>query len=174
MFMHRSAAPNIPPTDVELQAGAQRAGLGSGGVAQVVGHRRRVDDLAGVQPALGVEDALDLPERLVQLVAEQLAVELAAGQAVAVLAGVDAAVLADEVLDLHRDRAHHLDLAGLGEVDEGADVQAADRAVAVEAGLQAVPVQHVREPGGVLRQVLGSTAVSSTKASGRRRRRSWP
>ena len=36
------------------------------------------------------------------------------------------------------DRAHRLDLVGLGEVDERADVQAADRAVPVEAGVEPV------------------------------------
>jgi hypothetical protein len=46
-----------------------------------------------------------------------------------VLARVGAAELAHEVLDLHRDGAHARDLVGPAEVDERADVQAADRAV---------------------------------------------
>ena len=137
-------------------------------VTDVVGHRRRVDDLAGVEQRVRVEEALDLAHRLVQLVAEDGAVELAARQAVAVLAGVGPAELGDQVADLLRDGAHGGHLGRLGEVHERTDVQAADRCVSVEAGLQAVPVEDRRESPGVLGQVAGSTAVSSMNATGRR------
>ena len=53
------------------------------------------------------------------------------------LGGVDAVEGLDELGDLVRDRGHRLHAAGPREVDERADVQAADRAVAVEAGGQA-------------------------------------
>ena len=84
------------------------------------------------------------------------------------LARVDAAVAQHELEDLLRDRAHRLDLGRLAQVDERPDVQAADRAVAVEARAQAVPVEHLartrrRRPA----RFSGGTAVSSTKASGR-------
>ena len=80
-----------------------------------------------------------------------LAVELAARQPVAVLAGVHAAVLRDQVLDLVGDGAHRTRPASASaDVDERPDVQAADRAVPVEAGRHAVPVEHRREPLCVL------------------------
>ena len=142
-----------PADHVEVEGGAQRAGLRQRGVAEVVGHRRRVDDLAGVHHVVGVEERLDLAHRLVQVVAEDLAVELAARQAVAVLAGVDPAVLADQVLDLDRDRPHRLQLRRVGEVHERPHVQAAHRSVPVEPCLEAVPVQHLLEALGVDAQV---------------------
>ena len=105
----------------------------------------RVDHHAGVAAAVRVEQALDLAHRLVELVAEDARVERAAHAPVAVLGGVDAVELGDQVDDLLGDRAHRLDPARLGEVDERADVQAADRAVAVEAGVQPVAVEDSRK-----------------------------
>ena len=116
----------------------QRSPAAAGAASRrLLGHRRRVDDLAGVQPCpAGRTGRLTCAHRLVELVAEDLPVELAAGQPVAVLAGVDPAVLAHQVLDLaRRPPASSATCAGPAEVDEGADVQAADRAVPVEAGL---------------------------------------
>ena len=139
----------MPAGDSEVEPGAERHRRRERGVAEVLRHRRRVDDLAGVEHVARVEQVLDRPHGLVELIAEDLAVELAAGQAVAVLAGVDAAELAHEVLDLLGDGAHPDDLVGSAEVDERPDVQAADRAVTVEAGAHLVLVEDLGEPGGV-------------------------
>ena len=51
--------------------------------------------------------------------------------------------------------AHRLDPAGLGEVDERADVQAADRAVPVPAGAQPVAVEDLAEARDVVAEPLG-------------------
>jgi hypothetical protein len=141
--------------DLEVQPRAQLPGGRQRRVAEVVRHGGRVDDLPGVEPVLGIEDALDPAHRLVQVVAEDLAVELAARQPVAVLAGVDAAVLPYEVLDLLRDGAHRRDLRGVGGVDEGTDVKAADRTVAVEARVEPVAVQDLLEAACVVREMDG-------------------
>jgi hypothetical protein len=105
---------------------------------------------------VGVEEALDLAHRLVEVLAEDPAVELAAGAAVTVLARVHAVELRDEVDDLLRHRAHRLHAPGRGQVQVGADVQAADGAVTVEARGQPVPVEDLPEARDVLVQALGS------------------
>lgn len=166
MFMHRSAAARAPATvvrplprsradDLEGEPGAQGLHGKQRRVPQVVRHRRGVHDLAGVEHVVRVEELLDLPHRLVQRVAEDLPVELAACQSVAVLAGVDAAVLGDEILDLHRDAAHLDHVRRVGEVEIRPDVQTADRAVPVEAGRHPVPVEDFLEPAGVLGEMDG-------------------
>ena len=55
----------------------------------------------------------------IQRVAEDAAIELAARQPVAVLTGVDAAVLQDQIPYLLGDRAHQLRLTGLAQVENG-------------------------------------------------------
>jgi hypothetical protein len=104
---------------------------------------------------VGVEQALDAAHRLVQVVAEDPAVELAAHTAVAVLAGVHAVELVDQREDLLGDRAHRLDLARCGEVHERPDVQAADRAVPVPAGGEPVGVEDLLEARDVVAEALG-------------------
>ena len=64
--------------------------------------------LPGFISVAGIEQPLDLPERLVQLRAEEARQELAADQAVAVLAGKRAAVVADQLEGLVGDRDHLL------------------------------------------------------------------
>ena len=139
----------------EVQVGLDRAGRRQRRVAQALGERRSLDHHARVEAVVRVEQRLDLAERVVELVAEDPPVERAAHAAVAVLGRVDAVEGGDEVDDLLGDRAHGLDPAGLGEVDERADVQAADRAVAVPAGVQAVAVEDLLEGGHVVVQPLG-------------------
>jgi hypothetical protein len=125
------------------------------GVAQVLGHGRRVDHHAGVQAAVRVEERLHLAKRLVEVVAEDPAVERAAHEPVAVLGRVDPVELADEIDDLLRDGLERLDPLPRGQVDERPDVQAADRAVPVEAGLETVPVEHLAEARDVVVETLG-------------------
>jgi hypothetical protein len=152
--MQRSAAWNIEPSG-KAESTLHRDLLAGDGVAEVLGHLLPVDDLAGVHPVLGIEEALQLLHRAVELVAVDPAVELGTDEAVAVLGGVRAAVLRGEREHLLGDRVHLLDVVGIGEIDEGANVQAADRAVAVEAGLDLVAVEQRRESLGVLREVGG-------------------
>ena len=72
--------------------------------------RERPDDLAGVQPARGVEGVLDRLEGAHEARAEHALVELRARDAVAVLAGVRALEAADELEGLLGDRAHRPDV----------------------------------------------------------------
>ena len=134
----------VHPALAEVQVRDQRLRTRRGGVPQVLRHRRRVHHHARVEPVLRVEDRLDLAHRAVELGAEDGLVELRPDAPVAVLARVHAVELGDQVLDLLRDGAERVDL--LGEVDERPDVQAADGAVPVEAGLEPVPIQDGGEP----------------------------
>ena len=128
--------------------------LGDRGIAEILGHRLAVDDLPGIHAVLGVEDRFHLPHRFVQLVPVDAAVELGASESVAVLARVGTAELRGELQDLLRDRVHRLDILGTAEVEEGPDVQAANRAVAVETCTHAAAFESRGEPLRVLREVL--------------------
>ncbi len=68
------------------------------------------------------------------------------------LAGVHAAELQDKLLHLFGHGPHDLALLRLGEVYEGSDMQAPNRRVAVKAGCQAVGVQDLAKPSGVVGQ----------------------
>ena len=145
--------PRIPPT-TEKDSRVRKSGAGGSAGS------RRCSVIAGASTILpgfsllsGSNKRLYLPHRVVQRFAEDLPVELAARQPVAVLAGVRAAVLGDQVLDLLGDRAHGGHAVRVGQVDERPDVQAADRTVPVEPGGQLVPVQDRLEPRGVLGEV---------------------
>ena len=127
----------------------------AGTVAQVVGHRWRVDDLAGVEQVVGIERLLDAAERLVDRFAEHLAVPLAAGQAVAVLAAQGAAEFEDQVGDIFGDPPHAGHVVAALEVQYRADVQAAHTGVAVEGAAGAVARQHLLEAGHEVGQVFG-------------------
>ena len=103
--------------------------------------RRRVDDLAGIEDALRIERPLDLAERLVERVAEHLAHERAAHQAIAMLARKRAAEFEHQVGHLLGDGFRTSDaLLGL-QIDDRPHVQAADRGVRVDAGGGAVAVE---------------------------------
>ncbi len=97
------------PGEAPLVREVEDGGMGLVGMVvradpQVVAGIGVADDLAGVEPVLRVEGALDGLERGVDLGPEQLAVPEAAGQAVAVLAAHRAAELDHQVGDLARDR----------------------------------------------------------------------
>ncbi len=70
------------------------------------------------------------------------------------LAAERAAEAQHQVGDLLGDAPHAGDVAGLLEVEDGADVQAADAGVAVEGAVGAVAAQRVAEEGHELRQPL--------------------
>ena len=88
----------------------------------------------GLRMPLRVEQPLDLAHRAVELVAEDARVERRAHTPVAVLGGVDAVEGGHQLDDLLGHPLQRLHLVGPREVDVGPHVQAADRAVAVEAG----------------------------------------
>ena len=133
----------------------QRAGGRQRGVAQPLGQGRGIDHDAGVHPPVRVEQVLHAAHRLVEVVAEHLPVERAAHAPVAVLGGVDAVERRHELRDLAGENAHRLHAARGGQVDERPDVQAADGAVPVEAGLQVVAVEDRAKARHVLAQALG-------------------
>ena len=102
---HISTAPANPPCPEK----SSTRGIGLVRVVvrpdpQVVARVGVADDLAGIEPVLGVEGALDGLKSGVDLGPEELAVPEAAGQAVAVLAAHRAAELDDQVGDLAGDR----------------------------------------------------------------------
>ena len=152
MFMHRSAAPRMPPVPLnESRVDRSNAG-GQRDVSDALAHRWRVDDLPRIHQRMRVEEQLQLAHRRVERVAENDAVELAASEAVAVLAGVGSAEFADEVANLGGDGAHRRHLIGTGQIHERTDVQTPDRAVTVEAGHQAVSLQDGAETSHILGQ----------------------
>src|SRR5450631_4248067 len=104
-----------------------------------------MDNLPGIHQRIGVEEQLHLTHGVIELVAEDDAVELASREAVAMLAGVGAAEFANQIADLLCDRAHCCQLPGLRQIHEWADVQAPDGAMTVEARHQAVPLEHRAE-----------------------------
>ena len=115
---------------------------------------RGADDLAGVEQAGRVEAVLDLLEALHHALAEHVAVELGAGDAVAVFAGVRAAVLSHHLERLFGDGTHRLHVAVELEVEHRAHVQRADRGVGVPGAVGVVLVEDLGQPAGVLGEVL--------------------
>ena len=113
--------------------------------------------LPGLSRLSRVERRLDLAERLVDRRAEHLFVPLAARQAVAVLAAERAAILQHQVGDVLGDAPHPRHVVGVLEVQQRADVQAADAGVAVEGAVGAVALQRLAEAGDELRQPLRAT-----------------
>ena len=139
----------------EVEARHRDLGLVPRAEPQAGRHRRRVDDLTGVEDAVRVERAFDGSERLVELRPEHFFHERAAHEAVAVLAGQRAAVLEHEVGDFAGNGLEGLH-ACLGlHVDDGPDVQAAHRRVGVDAGLDLVPPDDPEKPLDVVAQPVG-------------------
>jgi hypothetical protein len=117
-------------------------------------HGRRVDDLARVEQALGIEAGLHLGKVLHHAGPEHGLVELRADQAVAVLPGVGTLVVADHGEGLLGDRPHLLDVGPVLHVEHRAHMQAADRGMGVPGARGAVLLEHLGQPVGVVGQVL--------------------
>ena len=117
-------------------------------------HPRRADDAVRVQQRAGVEQVLHRLERADDAGAEHALVELAADDAVAVLAAVRPLVLAHQGEALLGDGAHGADVRRVLHVQDGADVQAADAGVGVPGALGAVLGEHVVQALGVVGQVV--------------------
>ena len=149
---HRRGEPAVP---APVEVGGHVGGPIARPIAQVLDHRRRVHDLAGVHQPLRVEGLLDRVERLVDHRPEVALQEPAAHQTVTVFAAHCAAELHDEVADGLGDGPHRLDLRRVLEVDQRPDVEAADAGVRVEGGAHAVLVQDAAEAPDEVRQAVG-------------------
>jgi hypothetical protein len=57
------------------------------------GHRRPIDNLAGIHAIIGVEGSLDLLKRAIDTIAKDMPVQPGAGQAIAMLAAHRTAVV---------------------------------------------------------------------------------
>ena len=73
-------------------------------------HPGRIDDLAGIERAFGIEGFFDLPERANQLRSEHALVKLGAHQPVAMLAGMGTLVALDQLHRFLSDRSEGLDV----------------------------------------------------------------
>ena len=146
--------PGEAAVGAEVEQGGGRLVDGLRPQTQVVGEGRRVDDLARVEQALGVEGALQVAEGADQRGAEQPLHEDAPHDAVAVLAAEAAAELDDEVGDLRGDPGGHRQAVGPLEIHLRADVQAALAGVAVVGGARAVRLHDGVEAGHEAGQLL--------------------
>ena len=162
------------PLAAEVELRRHRAAVAVGADAQVGVHARGTDDDARVQQAVRVPRRLELGEGADELRPVHPLEELRARQAVAVLARERPAELDDEVGDALGDAAHPGDVARLARVQRGADVQAADRRVPVEAGPRPLALQQlleahdellqpVRPHGGVLDERDGLRRVRAAE-----------
>ena len=116
-------------------------------------HRRRVDDLARVHKIFRIEGALDLAEGIVKRRAEKLRVEVAPRQAVAMLARHGAVEFEHEIGDRVGDGNHLVALALFLEIDQRADMHAADGTMAVVSGDGIVACNDFAETLDKLRQL---------------------
>ena len=91
-------------------------------IAQVLGHWRRVDDFSRIHPMIWIERCFDLAECVIELWTKQFLVQMAACQAVTVLAAHPAAECDHEIGDLVRHLFHDLNFACILRVDERPDV----------------------------------------------------
>jgi hypothetical protein len=137
----------------EIEQGDGLPRLVADAVAEVFQDAGRIHDVARVHPAVGVERLLQTAEGLHERGAVHPLQERAAGAPVAVLAGNGAAVLQHQVGDLVGDCPYLLHAARDLEVDHGADVQAADRAMAVVGADRVVLGEDLFELGNELREV---------------------
>ncbi len=116
-------------------------------------HLRSADDLARIHEARGIEEILDLLERVGKTRAELPAHPFGAHEAVAVLAGKRPFVFAHHGARLLGDRAH-LRRPVTAQVEDRPHVQRADRRVRIPRAARAVPREHLRQPVDVLGQML--------------------
>jgi hypothetical protein len=123
----------------------ERRGLRYSASRMVDRQRLGVDHHAGLNTPAGSKSRLTSRIRAVSSAPKIRGLNGRADAAVAVLGGVDAVELGDEVDRPRRDLRASSRPAPAREVDERADVQAADRAVAVEAGVEPVAVEDRRK-----------------------------
>ena len=110
--------------------------------------------MPGLNSPPGVEGVLDLLERGDEPGTEHRLVELAAHDAVAMLAGMRAPVAADHLEAFLRDRPHGARAFRGLEIDDRAHVQGADRGMRVPGAAGAVAGEDGVEAAGVLGEVF--------------------
>ena len=130
---------------------------------------RRAHDLARIEQALRIEPVLHLLERLHQPLAEHELVEFRAHDAVAVLAGMRALVVAHHREGFLGDGAHRLHVLLLAQVQHRAHMQAADRGVRVPGAARAVLLEHLASGA-----TCSPRGTSAAPRSPRRRRSAFP
>ena len=156
--LHR---PGIAAVGRKVQGRRQVGGPVGNPVAQVFGHRRRVNNLAGVHNPLRIPGALQLPEGVINPVAEHLARPHAPHNPVPVFAAHGAAKLLNQVGHGAADGKHPVNALLPLQADEGPDVQTAHGGVSIVAGRSAVVgddfvkaahklAHHRRVHGGIL------------------------
>src|SRR5690606_6707956 len=123
-------------------------------VAQVLSHRRAVDDLSRVHQPVRVEGGLQLTHALVQLGAEDPLVQFAPGQPVAVLAAHHPAKLDRQVRRRLGQLPHRPHPGGRLQAHQRADVEAAGAGVGVEGRAGAVLRHQPQDLADVLGQVF--------------------
>ena len=142
----------------EIEEGRGLPGAIRRPVAQVLGDGGAGHDVAGIQPVLRVEGPLQLAEGLHDGGPVHLLQIGAARAPVAVLAGDRPVELPHQVEDLVGDGLHLVQAARGLEIDDGADVQAAHRAVPVVGAHRVVLGEDLLEARHELGQVSGLDA----------------
>ncbi len=117
-------------------------------------HARRPDDAARVQQPRGIERVLDRLERRGDARSEHGGMELAARDAVAVLAGMAALVGAHKRKTFFGDRPHARHLGRVFHVQNRAHMQAADRGMRIPGAPGAMPGEHLVQPFSVVGQIV--------------------
>ena len=121
-------------------------------IARVV-HARRLNDFVRIEPVVGIEQRLDLCERLVQARAVLPGHPLAPAQTIAVLAGKRALVFTHHGRGFLGD-CTHLGRAIATHVEDRSHVQRANAGVRIPGSLCAIPVEHFGQPVRVIGQVF--------------------
>ena len=123
----------------------------AGANPEVLIHRRPVDHFSGIQNVTRIEPPFDHPKRLVHHRTEHLAIPLGSHHPIAVLSTEAPPERLHEIGHIHHDRSHLPHVRRVMEIQNRADVQAADRSVAVECPVRSVPVENLPELPGKLR-----------------------
>ena len=99
--------------------------------AEILIHRRGVDDLAGIEQPVRIESSLDLAERGHQRRAEHLLRPTRSHESVTVLAGHRPAELQHQIRNSIRDPVQTLHIVGLAKIQHRADMNAPDAGMGV-------------------------------------------
>ena len=136
------------PVEFCLELGDAIVGLEA--EQRAIVHPGRIDDLAGIEHAIGIEALLHLPEVGDEALAEHRFVEFGAHQAIAVLAGMRALVFAHQREGFLGDGAHRLDVLLQLQIQHGPHMQAAFGGVRIHRAAGAVLGKHLAQPRGVV------------------------
>ena len=138
-----------------VQQGLDVDGVVVGAVAQVLVGGQGVHHLVGIHQVMGVEDALDLSEEVVDVWAEEFGIEVAAGQAVAMLAAGHAAIFFGQPRRFSDQVDEVVDVFFFLLAEDGAHVDAARGGVCVHGRGHASVVHKLPQVTHVVGQVFG-------------------